>query len=1768
MLFAVGVPPWDEATAPWSSWRSTTPPVARTLWYGDRRLPLLSSGVVGLRHDKKAQVLIRPGGATILEAGVHFYDGRADQSIAGRPIALSMAVTGISAADIPGYRHRMLLSVQATPGQVAATQPTLGGLGSSPRVLATAIEVSALGPQPIGLDANPAWVLYDLLCRPVWGLGINPDDVDLASFQAAAVTLVSEGHGCSVVIEQIEDAARVFAAITSQIDGVVYEAPSTGKITIKLIRGGYDPDDLPVMNSDNVIGRPDVDDIHERDSPNEIRVSFTSRAHDYKRDILPWKKEGNVTARGNQRRPVSFDAPGCTTPEIAAKIAARELSVVGRPLRTIRIKVTRAFYALELGDVVKVHLPQYQINNEIHRVLEVNFGQLADGTIEVRLIRDVFDQTVGGFAGDPEPDTTPTTLIPITHFVFDEAPYHLMRLAAIAGSIPSIGEQSMMAFAAAEASDPATQWRVDTQAGGSGSYSFGTTSDISPQPFPVTALVAVEYPRHLEPFDDTTGLVLEGVVSGGGPDALDFIRPATASEIRATGRHLALLGGANITPTNGDELYQTGEIISYETLTDLGGGQFCLNNVQRGLLDTAPVTHPVGTRFFLITPSLAVGRRNWATNQYARGYAVPQFGGVDGSDGLSYASHDVLINPVGRRALPLRAADMRLSGFDMDGTEGPQSDAPDYPRVGEFKAVSRLEGAFDVDARENRIDAGVVVRGDEAAWDAEPGTTWTLAAEKVGGEEGDVALVGHTGLTEPSTVGALLGPVGHGEIDIRLDSYRTIGFTAARSWQSPVVRVDAPHWRDLLANSSFEYGALTPGWSTTSGTVEIATGPNCLPRYSSGGFWVQGIGDATIKQVVDVTGYKPNGLTATVSYYARNFNGGSKAVTVTIRALDAADVELADASDSLAGPASHWQRDSVSLTLPPDTAKIAVEVALEASPDVGGPRAGVTRIRLQIGQMTAELLTNPSFDGALTGWTNVTNSFVVNTTNPYSSRNGTIGAAQGGAFAFSEIKQEVAIPAGYEYGTALLQLARSTTLDNDTGEVVLEALDSMGAVLESLTTGAEYALVQGFPLLDVWERRRLALQLPDNTVTLRVRLLAVRTLSSGNSGACFDDLSLLIHKDLDPVFTRDLDFRDPSWQPLPKNWQQFHLAFPTLPTPFMSWDGANAEPMVKLAHALSGPTFAWSDASTPPAADFRGFWDIGPHILYPDPVQRFVLTTEAYQFTRAIAASAIDLQATGPDDTTGDEYGVFALDEPFTIAVMFRTDEPTWSGAAGLVGRRSATGIGWGMRLDASGRLQVVLQGASGTATVTGTAQQADAAPHWGFLVNDPAAGLLRLFSDTAADTLTASTAGLGSLAASGVPLRIGRDGPASAAGGVQISRVFFWDVALTAGEVAAILRYGADPSGLGISWTSDRAVWASVPDHESIPNGAALLRYSARHIPIGSGSGGYGLVTAAASTNKIPSNDFTAGATWAADTGATLTQGLVDATGLARGVRVTNGTASKGLRCLGLTMGTGTPLSVVLFARTNDGVSRSLIVELRDAGDVLIGSQTVVLGSGWERYHVQLGPWAASTPTAYLRFMLASSALGSFDLSHIMWAAFGADAPFAIHDAGTTLSGAGGTLIETLPLQANHEGELFVAGAASTASPPADRTLAAIDWSSNVEGLRALGTGAAAAPLFTLYDGAGAPTVTSGSAFDWSQGFELRARWNSLALPESPGDQVGLVVAASSADGATYAPLAFPIATSPLDTIYIGGDANIGGPPNAIIHRVIVRAREAKLEG
>ena len=112
---------------------------------------------------------------------------------------------------------------------------------------------------PIGNgDANPIAIIYDVLTNEWGGIGAPASAIDLTSFAAAAQTLQDEQHGMSLVVQRAVDARELIETVLKQIDGVVYEEPTTRKYVVKLVREDYTLGSLFIADESNIIGAPEL----------------------------------------------------------------------------------------------------------------------------------------------------------------------------------------------------------------------------------------------------------------------------------------------------------------------------------------------------------------------------------------------------------------------------------------------------------------------------------------------------------------------------------------------------------------------------------------------------------------------------------------------------------------------------------------------------------------------------------------------------------------------------------------------------------------------------------------------------------------------------------------------------------------------------------------------------------------------------------------------------------------------------------------------------------------------------------------------------------------------------------------------------------------------------------------------------------------------------------------------------------------------------------------------------------------------------------------------------------------------------------------------------------------------------------------------------------------------------------------------------------------------------------------------------------------------
>lgn len=739
-------------------------------------------------------------------------------------------------------------------------------------------------------------------------------------------------------------------------------------IRLKLIRLDYDPDAIPELTNDKTLGKPRIAILNLTSRRTGIEVEFTNRAKKYDSDTIPASRLANSFAAANRRAIQKLSFPWCTSQELAKSIAAREMGTLGRPMLAIQVPVKREFYASVPGDVLLVNLVGY-VESTVFRIQSADHGQLADGAVVLQLLEDIFSEDAGAFPG-PVVDPLTHFLLPIHERLLTETPAWIQRKLYAAGVLTAVSadpdEPLAYAFAIAANSKDGTGYDDnDAQSfktKGTDLFVPSTLSDDKPLSgeWLRNATVKTEYPRTADPYDTTVGLELEDVTT-----ALDSVFTTLGaseysdSDIATYAASLSVL----YDPDTDDH-----EFIAWKASEAITGGRK-LTKVWRGLFDTAPRTWPVGTRFVHLHLQYgnSVGRTPRLETQVVDEQFVPSGSALTGSgdDPIDAVTIDA------RQAKPMPVSDFTIAGPDLVGTQG------DPPNTGLLKAVSLFDGHGFAFGNRRSKDESLVLRGDDVSAPAAT-ETYTLLARKVPtpGDPDPETVEILSGLGLPGNASYWqLGAAGHGDMDVSL---KTVASDAPNreSFTNPTVRTTAPHWRNLIVNSHAIGGfsgtvASALGWTNVTGTVQASQGTSSPSQSSTGAYFTAATAAGSdpevtaFRQDVPVSGFRPEGMTAILDFYYRNLSADADdTIEVELEALDenSDSLSVSDTTGTLVGDADLWTRETLTLTLPTNTAFVRVTVTLSTAGANTTPLSAFAEPTLRLGQASEQLLFNPTFE--------------------------------------------------------------------------------------------------------------------------------------------------------------------------------------------------------------------------------------------------------------------------------------------------------------------------------------------------------------------------------------------------------------------------------------------------------------------------------------------------------------------------------------------------------------------------------------------------------------------------------------------------------------------------------------------------------------------------------------------------------------------------------------------------------------------------------------
>lgn len=494
----------------------------------------------------------------------YFYGGEFDQIRSG------YLETQLG-ADVPAYRgtaHIVFLRVY---------------IGTSPQLRPLSFEVSRypdnLGLDPsdniIGEDLNPMEILYTLLTEGWGGVGMDSSYLDTASFTSAAETLATEGNGMSLTVMNANEAKEVVTEILRQVDGVLYQDPTTGKIMVKLIRDDYVIESLPVFDESNVTKLKDYSRSAWAETTNQVRVKFNYRDKNYEPAAALVQDMANINQQGRIRS-ATLSFPGVTEPLLATTLSTRELSQRSVPLFRATATANREATQLRPGSPFVLSWSDYGIESEVMRVKNFDLGELLQGRVVMNVAQDKFASANVLFT-EPEDtlwDPVDRPAVDLTDFLVFECPYWIVERVS---NMDKPADSSWLWGLARRPSDAL--------------YLQGYEFVVSDDNFVLDKIVEVteaDYPLSAEldgalyaEMGQPTGEITKIKIKNVDPDDTwgDPFDAATQADIRDDGRNMFVING---------------ELFAFEDYTDLGGNEYELLDVHRALLDTQYEDHADG----------------------------------------------------------------------------------------------------------------------------------------------------------------------------------------------------------------------------------------------------------------------------------------------------------------------------------------------------------------------------------------------------------------------------------------------------------------------------------------------------------------------------------------------------------------------------------------------------------------------------------------------------------------------------------------------------------------------------------------------------------------------------------------------------------------------------------------------------------------------------------------------------------------------------------------------------------------------------------------------------------------------------------------------------------------------------------------------------------------------------------------------------------------------------------------------------------------------
>ncbi|MNK73306.1 hypothetical protein D3C87_928010 [compost metagenome] len=344
------------------------------------------------------------------------------------PMALrTMIGGGIIPAVLPGFRR---MATVFFDGFIAAINPypkpwkfrvrrTTAGWDGEPWYpekcmieLTRVWTLAEITSSPMIHAMNPAHIFYEVMTNREWGRGLPRSAMDDANLRAVADALYAEGFGLCLRWTRSDSIETFIQSILDHIGAVMRPNLSTGELQLKLLRDDYVFSELPLFTNES--GLLDITEASVAASPtiiNHVRVNFNDPITGKAASVSTHNLAGVQGSNGEINTQVK-DYPGVCTPDLAARVALRDLRVSSNSLRRFTLTLDRRASDLRPGDVIRIQDPTRMIPDMAVRLGRFEDGPMTDGRIRITAVQDVFSLSAASYIGNQPPaweapNTTP-----------------------------------------------------------------------------------------------------------------------------------------------------------------------------------------------------------------------------------------------------------------------------------------------------------------------------------------------------------------------------------------------------------------------------------------------------------------------------------------------------------------------------------------------------------------------------------------------------------------------------------------------------------------------------------------------------------------------------------------------------------------------------------------------------------------------------------------------------------------------------------------------------------------------------------------------------------------------------------------------------------------------------------------------------------------------------------------------------------------------------------------------------------------------------------------------------------------------------------------------------------------------------------------------------------------------------------------------------------------------------------------------------------------